>query len=204
MNLIEFKGNINLTNDYLFKRLFGTQKNKLITQNFLSALLGYNCSISEIRSNDVTEIDLVDDKIGVLDVFIKNIDNTQINIEMQVKNHDFLIERILFYWSKKFFQSISSGDDYSNFSPTKVILIADFCFSKLHMFDEIKKNFMIMDVDSRTVILSEYLELIKVFVSRGKNKKYRFVCMLHISILFCYTFFRFILFFRFIFRYCFL
>ena len=159
------------TNDYLFKRIFGYKGNEKITGGLITAILGKQCEVIEVHSDEVTERDLRSDKIGILDVFVKEADGTQINIEMQVAEYEFIIDRILFYWAKKYIESIQSGDDYEKLKQTKIILITNFEIEKLTKLEQIVNSFKIIDTNTGKIVLTENLEL--VIIELPKIKRYK-------------------------------
>ena len=159
------------TNDYLFKRIFGYKGNERITEAFIETILGKKYEVLEIKSDEVTEKDLRSDKIGILDVFVKEKNGTQINIEMQVAEYEYIVDRILFYWAKKYIESIQEGDDYKELKPTKVILITKFEIKKLNKLENIVNSFKIIDTKTGKLILTENLEL--VIIELPKMKKYQ-------------------------------
>jgi predicted transposase/invertase (TIGR01784 family) len=164
------------TNDYCFKRLFGYKGNEAITQGLLEAILGKKCEVVEVKSDEVTEKDLSSDKVGVLDVFVKEQDGTQINLEMQMVSYDSILKRVLFYWSKKYLENIKSGEDYSELKPTKVILIANFEIEKLKSIKEIASSFKILDQKTGKIILTNDFEIViiemrKIDLYKSENQE---------------------------------
>ena len=81
---------LNPKNDYVFKRLFGHVGNETITKNLLSCILQLDITDIQLDSNPITEKELFDDKVGILDIKAK-IDNTTISI-LKCRS---LIKRIL-------------------------------------------------------------------------------------------------------------
>jgi predicted transposase/invertase (TIGR01784 family) len=148
------------TNDYCFKRIFGRKGNETITQGLLEAILGKKCEVVNLKSDEVTEKDLASDKVGVLDVFVKEKDGSQINLEMQMLSYDSILKRVLFYWSKKYLESIQSGDNYGTLKPTKVILIANFEIESLKSIKEVASSFKILDLKTGKLILTDDLEIV--------------------------------------------
>ena len=57
--------------DYVFKRIFGYKGNEDITENLLSAILKKKITNLELDNNPILEKDLLDDKIGILDIKAK-------------------------------------------------------------------------------------------------------------------------------------
>ena len=75
---------ITLTNDYAFKRFLGSEENKPILQDLLQCILG-------LSSDEITGLELMDkeltkeelsDKSGILDVKLKLVNGTVIDIEI--------------------------------------------------------------------------------------------------------------------------
>ena len=58
----------------MFKRIFGHQGNESITKSFISAILNQNITDVVLESDAALPKDILDDKVGILDVKVK-IDN---------------------------------------------------------------------------------------------------------------------------------
>jgi len=159
------------TNDYLFKRLFGYKGNESITQSLIEAILDRKCKVLEVKSNEATEMDLIDDKIGILDVFVTEADGTQVNIEMQVAEYEFIIERMMFYWGKKYIENMKKGDTYQELKSTKVILITDYELDILSEVKEVLNLFKIIDTKTGKIVLTECLEI--AIIELPKLGKYK-------------------------------
>ena len=95
---------ITLRNDYAFKRVFGTEENKAVLQDFLDCVL-------DIPAQDIEDLELLDkefhndsvnDKTGILDVKLRLKDGTVIDIEIQNRWNDEFAQRTVFYWAKMY------------------------------------------------------------------------------------------------------
>lgn len=86
--------------------------------------------------NTFLEKDVIDDKIGILDVKVQTTSGTDIDVEMQVVDQDNIVKRLLFYWSKMYCKNIKSGQDYDSLKRCIVILITDF---ELNILKDIPK-----------------------------------------------------------------
>ena len=95
--------------DYVFKRIFGRQGNESITKSFISAVLNQNITDVFLESDATLPQDILDDKVGILDVKVKIDNHTNCDIEMQIVYKKNIEKRILFYCSKMYVQSIKSG-----------------------------------------------------------------------------------------------
>ena len=90
----------------------------------------------QLDSNPILEKDLLDDKVGILDIKAKIDNEANCDIEMQVVDRKNIEKRILFYWSKMYNMSIKEGEDYSTLEKGIVILISDY---ELESLKEIEK-----------------------------------------------------------------
>ncbi|MDT7918927.1 Rpn family recombination-promoting nuclease/putative transposase, partial [Clostridium perfringens] len=68
--------------DFVFKKIFGTEKNKPILINFLNAVIKPTTPIKdvEIKNNDIDK-DFIEDKFSRLDVKATTSNKEHINIE---------------------------------------------------------------------------------------------------------------------------
>ena len=129
MELIE--NLLDIKNDYVFKRVFGHVGNEDITIDLLKSITKETITDIELDSNPITEKDLFDDKIGILDIKAKLNGNINCDIEMQVVDRKNVEKRILFYWSKMYTKSIVQGIDYKELKKGIVVLIVDYNLEQL-------------------------------------------------------------------------
>ena len=113
--------------DFVFKKIFGTEKNKPILINFLNAVIKPTTPIKdvEIKNNDIDK-DFIEDKFSRLDVKATTSNKEHINIEIQVKNEYNMIQRTLYYWRKMYSEQIQNRDNYSKLERTVCINILNF------------------------------------------------------------------------------
>jgi len=106
---------ITLRNDYAFKRVFGTEENKAVLQDFLDCVL-------DIPAQDIEDLELLDkefhndsvnDKTGILDVKLRLKDGTVIDIEIQNRWNDEFAQRTVFYWAKMYTENLQKGEVYT-------------------------------------------------------------------------------------------
>ena len=117
--------------DFVFKRIFGNEKNPKILISFLNAVIKPTDPIKsvEIKNTDI-EKEHIEDKYSRLDIKAVTNNGEHINVEIQVKNEYNMIKRSLYYWSKMFENQIVKGDDYDTLSRTICINILDFKYLK--------------------------------------------------------------------------
>lgn len=120
---------LDLKMDFMFKQLFGDPRRKSITIAFLNDLLNRkeNEHITDVQYENTEKVkEEYDGKSSRLDLLVFTSNHERINIEIQVKNHLDLPERILYYWSKIYSTSIGSGDEYDRLVPTIMVTITNF------------------------------------------------------------------------------
>jgi len=114
---------LTLRNDYLFKRLLGSEENKACLQDLLECIL--DIPVGAIEGLELLDKELakdtVSDKTGILDVKLRLSNGTAIDIEIQNSWSAEFIPRTLFYWSKMYIEGFKEGEPYTNL--TKCITI---------------------------------------------------------------------------------
>ncbi|MDP4144113.1 MAG: Rpn family recombination-promoting nuclease/putative transposase, partial [Bacillota bacterium] len=126
------------TNDFIFKKIFGENEVKENLISLLNAILKLE---GDSKLKDITIIDnkelvkeLITDKTGRLDVRAETMENTQIDIEIQLIDQKNIVERMLYYLSKMYSESIKSGGKYKDLKKTIVIGILDFDYFDISKF----------------------------------------------------------------------
>ena len=139
--------------DFVFKNIFGSEKNPKILISFLNATLKpkYLITAVEIKNTDLNK-DYIEDKFSRLDVKATTSNDEVINIEIQLKNEYNMIKRSLYYWSKLYSEQLNEGEDYSILKRTICINILNFKYLKTRKFHsayrlkEIYRNEELTDV----------------------------------------------------------
>jgi predicted transposase/invertase (TIGR01784 family) len=123
--------------DFVFKLIFGDEKNKDLLIAFLSAVLGV--PVGEFEGIEIINSELLrefaEDRKGILDVRAKTKQGKQIDIEIQILPTVFMPERTMFYWSKMYTSQVKPDDPYDMLQKCITINIVDFkCtpLKKLH------------------------------------------------------------------------
>ena len=140
-------------NDFCFKQIFGTEKNKDILIHFLNDILGYE---NEAQITEVTFLktnqdpDIAAYKQSIVDVLCKDQNGTQFIVEMQVSGHKGFEKRAQFYASKAYSKQIIKEDenhkDLSVYAKLKgVIFLAIADFIMFEDKDEWKSEHRILD-----------------------------------------------------------
>ena len=151
---------LNLTNDYIFKRTFGYEESKEVTKVFLRDILQDNINYIELNNQTITEKELMDDKVGIMDIKAVLNENIQCDVEMQVVNKHNIEKRILFYWAKMYAQTIREGSAYKELKKSICVLLTDFELDNLKEIKKYKTKWNIREEEYKSVILTDVLELV--------------------------------------------
>ena len=121
--------------DFVFKKIFGSEKHPGVLISFLNAVLKPKNNITDVEIKN-TDIDksYIEDKFSRLDVKAVTSKNEIINIEIQLKNEYNMIQRSLYYWSKLYEEQLEEGDRYDKLCITVCINILDFKYLKNDRF----------------------------------------------------------------------
>lgn len=83
-----------LTEDYIFKRVFGKKGNEDILKDLLESIL--EIKIEEIIGAEI-EKENIEDKLGIIDLKATINKETTVDIEIQVRDYHNMIEKSTFY-----------------------------------------------------------------------------------------------------------
>ena len=161
---------LNPKNDYVFKRIFGHQGNEAITKSFISAVLNQNITDVVLESDSTLPKDMLDDKVGILDIKVKIDNHINCDVEMQVVDKKNIEKRILFYCSKMYAQSITAGTDYIDLEKSIAILISNYELESLKDIKKYVSKWNLREEDYKNVILTDDIEI--VIIELPKFEKY--------------------------------
>ena len=143
-------------NDIVFQKLFGCEKNSDLLINLLNAILKEQLSSPicwvEFLDRKMDTQNILDEKIGILDVRVKSDDGSAINIEIQLVNQYNMIKRTLFYLSKMYLSQIARGRSYNRLNKTVTVNILNYNLTELekyhstYNFFDIKENYRLTDL----------------------------------------------------------
>ncbi len=92
-------GYANLTNDYMFKRIFGSEECKDILISFLNRIVG-NGKIADVTFQNTEHLGpTADDRKAVFDIAVRTLSGEEYIIEMQLAQQAHFRDRALFYTS---------------------------------------------------------------------------------------------------------
>ena len=159
------------TNDYVFKKIFGSIGSEDITREFIKCATGINFECINLDTTPILEKDLIDKKTGILDVKVVADKINNIDIEMQVVKSEHIAERILFYWSKMYNKTIRQGLGYERAQKAICILIADFKLSNLTQIDKFYTRWKIMEENYTKQSFTDKLYIVIIELEKLKDIK---------------------------------
>ena len=169
LKVTEVKNLLNPKIDYVFKRIFGHTGSEEITKGLITAIIKQPIENITIDCNPITEKDLLDDKVGILDIKAKLNNNINCNIEMQIVDKKNIEKRLLFYWSKMYTSSIKEGMDYEKLEKSIVILISDYNLKSLESIEKYITKWNIREEENPKIILTDVLELYIIEANKVKE-----------------------------------
>lgn len=116
-------------NDFVFKRIFGSEENKDLLLAFLNHTFqeaGEQPLTEIVLMNPYTDKDSPHDKQSIFDIQAKTVDGKLINIEMQLFNRYDNEKRTLYYWSKQYASQLEEGQSYKKLKKCVIINILNF------------------------------------------------------------------------------
>ena len=125
MNFVDVK------NDVAFRKIFGSEKKKVIFISCLNAILGLD------KQDKIKSITLVDpfqlprirrEKASIIDVRATDLRGRSFIVEMQVAEKEGFGKRIQYYSCKEYASQIDKGDDYTLLNPVYFVGILNFKF----------------------------------------------------------------------------
>lgn len=112
------------TNDFAFKKTFGTVENKSVLISLLNAILNLPVPISDVTlENPFTVQDFKEDKLSILDIRATDSQGAIFDIEMQMANVPGMPQRLVYYGCKIYTEQLQSGEDYRELNPAFSICI---------------------------------------------------------------------------------
>ena len=159
------------TNDYVFKKIFGSIGSEDITREFIKCATGMNFECINLDTTPILEKDLIDKKTGILDVKVVADKINNIDIEMQVVKSEHIAERILFYWSKMYNKTIRKGYGYEKGQKVICILVADFKLNNLTEVNKFYTRWKIMEENYTKLNFTDKLYIVIIELEKIKDIK---------------------------------
>ena len=111
-NTEEKKKRLELTNDYVFKKIFAKPENNVELKALLEAILNIHIEQVEVKNPEI-EKNYEDEKLGILDIRAYINEDTIVDVEMQVANVYTIVNRNITYSSRIIAEQLQVGDSYT-------------------------------------------------------------------------------------------
>ena len=158
----------NLKNDVIFKAFFGKKGNEQFLIDFLTGLLKINIKEIEIKE-EVNLLQLTrDEKGGRLDLQARLDNGSIVNIEIQVKDENNMIERSIVYGSKVVSKELKRGMDYED--AQKVILVNILNY-EIFAYQEYVSESMLVLKDHRNYEISDMIKYYYIELPKYRKEK---------------------------------
>lgn len=182
MDMSDIRDKIVPTNDYIFKKLFGEEKDKIILISFLNALfkeydfLPYIEDLTIKNSETTKSYDV--EKQSRLDIKAKIDNETYIDIEMQNRSYFDLIDRGIYYCSKILAEETVKGRNYKYPKVVSIWVINDELDSDNPHFKrknpiEVDKHITIPGaIDKDYILTSDKVTIVYIYLKKFKDGLY--------------------------------
>jgi predicted transposase/invertase (TIGR01784 family) len=162
---------IDVTTDFAFKKVFGSQQSKNILISFLNALLDFGeHSIVNLTIVDPYQAPLVATmKNTYVDVKASKDNGAQVIIEMQALNQSGFDKRVLLNVAKAYSTQLEKGNKYTELKPAIGLTVTDFVmFPEKELASKVLTNFIFLEEEK---LIPYPKEMRLVFVELPKFEK---------------------------------
>jgi len=153
--------------DVVFRALFG-ENNIELAEVFISDMLGQRVKIKNILDRHLN-IKVAEQKLGIMDYRVVLEDGTVCNIEIQLQEHDYEIERFLYYLADTYSRQLSNGEDYIEISKTISIVILDHEIKQLEGLEELNIKWQMRDDKTGKRLLTDKFEMCIIELPKAKR-----------------------------------
>ena len=166
---------LTLTNDFVFKVVFGQEATTDILVDLVNAVLedeDFPSVVSLVLNNPVNVRQTEWLKETNLDIKATDSSGRQFDVEMQVSSDPAFASRSLYYWARQYSDQLGSGEAYRRLRPVVCInILASRLFDEL---PEIHNCFMIKHIRRSDVVLTGDLSIHFVELDKPVQGKERF------------------------------
>ena len=163
---------LELTNDYIFKRVFSKKGNEDLLIDLLESIL--EIKIENIEVIEEAEIDRINinDKIGVIDLKATINKETTVDIEIQVRDYHNMIERSTFYIAGLYHTGLKRGEAYEENNKVigiNILMFNVFEWKKIHSKGVLKESELNEVMTDKLEL--HFLELPKLIENKEEGNK---------------------------------
>ena len=172
-------------NDIVFQSLF-TKNNAKITKAFVEALIGRKVKNIEINNEKELQREKPEDKLGILDLQLDLDNKEKLDVEVQLIERHNLAERLLYYFSRMYGETVKRSENYIEAQRVMLIAIVDY---KVELTKEIKefetqwklretKNPQLVLTDKEEIVILELEKVRKAYEKYKDDKKAQWMLFL--------------------------
>ena len=132
-----------LTEDYIFKRVFGKKGNEDILKDLLESILEIQIEEIEVIIGAEIEKENIEDKLGIIDLKATINKETTVDIEIQVRDYHNMIERSTFYIAGLYHTGLKRGEAYEENNKVigiNILMFNVFEWKKIHSKGVLKES----------------------------------------------------------------
>ena len=157
-----------LTEDYIFKRVFGKKGN----EDILKDLLEIKIEEIEVIIGAEIEKENIEDKLGIIDLKATINKETTVDIEIQVRDYHNMIERSTFYIAGLYHTGLKRGEAYEENNKVigiNILMFNIFDWKKFHSKGLLKENELNKVMTDKLEL--HFLELPKLIENKEEGNK---------------------------------
>lgn len=161
-----------LTEDYIFKRVFGKKGNEDILKDLLESILEIKIEQIEVIVGSEIEKEKIKEKIGIIDLKATINKETTVDIEIQVKDYHNMIERSTFYIVGLYHTGLKRGERYEKNNKVigiNILMFNIFKWKKFHSKGILKENELNEIMTDKLEL--HFLELPKIIKNSEEGNK---------------------------------
>lgn len=161
-----------LTEDYIFKRVFGKKGNEDILKDLLESILEIKIEQIEVIVGSEIEKEKIKEKIGIIDLKATINKETTVDIEIQVKDYHNMIERSTFYIAGLYHTGLKRGERYEKNNKVigiNILMFNIFKWKKFHLKGILKENELNEIMTDKLEL--HFLELPKIIKNSEEGNK---------------------------------
>ena len=161
-----------LTEDYIFKRVFGKKGNEDILKDLLESILEIKIEQIEVIVGSEIEKEKIKEKIGIIDLKATINKETTVDIEIQVKDYHNMIERSTFYIAGLYHTGLKRVERYEKNNKVigiNILMFNIFKWKKFHSKGILKENELNEIMTDKLEL--HFLELPKIIKNSEEGNK---------------------------------
>ena len=128
--------------------------------------------VKKITINDDKELfrEKPEDKLGILDLELDINDEEKVDVEIQLVDRSNLQERLLYYFSKLYYNEVKRGDDYKKDKRVVMIAILDYDLELTQEIKGMETKWNLREEKEKDLILTDKIEIDIIQLSKVREE----------------------------------